>query len=237
MLAGEGGRRQVFGRRTRSDRTSHWLAEPGERAGYGGRKLVGNGDRFNCPADLGAECAHRLPVIRDQARQPIEQLPDRRCLLHDPPEGIRGNTEARRYVDAFDPRKLPKLRAFATNDGDLRLVDLLETQHVVAHPATFPLGPIGPSFRLSITRTPLVRLVGCIVSTSGALATRPPPWCMFVMAVETSSPLLDYGSWAQALGPGSSTSIWLKAGTRPRRPVGKPTVARRRPTGKEPGIY
>src|ERR1022692_1107772 len=38
------------------------------------------------------------------------------------------------------------------------LVDLLETQHVAAHPSTFPLSPLGPlSFLLSVARTPVVR--------------------------------------------------------------------------------
>jgi hypothetical protein len=36
----------------------------------------------------------------------------------------------------FDPRKLPQVRALAANDRDLRLVNLLETQHVAAHPLT-----------------------------------------------------------------------------------------------------
>lgn len=40
------------------------------------------------------------------------------------------------HADAFDPRKLSQVRALAANDRDLRLVDLVETQHVAAHPFT-----------------------------------------------------------------------------------------------------
>ena len=65
-----------------------------------------------------------------QARQPIEPLVDRRRVRHDPPEGVRRHAEAGRHADAFDPRKLPQVRALAANERDLRLVDLLETQHV-----------------------------------------------------------------------------------------------------------
>jgi hypothetical protein len=36
------------------------------------------------------------------------------------------------------------VRALAANDLDLRLVDLPETQHVAAHPFTFPFSPVGP---------------------------------------------------------------------------------------------
>ena len=187
LLAGEGGRRQVLCRRTGSDRVGGLLAEPGDRAGDRRRQIVGDGDPFEGPADLRAERADRLPVIRAQARQPIKPFVDRRRFRHDPPEGIRRHTEASRYADAFDPRKLPQVRALAANDRDLRLVDLLETQHVVAHPSTFPLSPLGPlSFLLSVARTPVVRLVACIVSTPGVLAARPPPWCTLVMAGRTN---------------------------------------------------
>ena len=183
LLAGEGGRRQVLRRRAGSDRASDSLAEPGERAGDRRRQIVGNGDLFEGPADLRAERADRLPVIRVQARQPTEQFVDRRRFRHDPPEGIRRHAEASRHADAFDPRKLPEVRALATDGRDLRLVDLLEIQHVVAHPSTFPFSPLGPlSFPLSVARTPAVRLVACIVSTPGVLAARPPPWCTLVMA-------------------------------------------------------
>jgi hypothetical protein len=138
VLASEGGRRQVLCRRTRSDRVGGSLAEPGERAGYRRRKIVGDGDPLEDPADLRAERADLLPVIRVQARQPIKPIVHRPRFRHDPPEGIRRHTEASRYADAFDPRKLPQMHALAANDRDLRLVDLLETQHVVAHPSPFP---------------------------------------------------------------------------------------------------
>ncbi len=143
LLAREGGRRQVLRRRARSDGVGGLIAEPGERAGNRRRQIVGDGDPFDGPADLRAERADRLPVIRAQARQPVELIIDRRRFRHDPPEGIRRHAEAGRHVDAFDPRKLPQVRALATNDRDLAPVDLLETQHVAAHKLTFPFSPSG----------------------------------------------------------------------------------------------
>jgi len=107
LLASEGGRRQVLCRRTRSDCAGGLLADPGERAGDRRRKLVGDGNPFERPADLRAERADRLPVIQVQARQPIEPFVDRRRVRNDPPEGVRRHAEASRHADAFDPRKLP----------------------------------------------------------------------------------------------------------------------------------
>ena len=97
--------------------------------------------RFDGPADLRAERADRLPVVRVQARQPIEPIVDRRRFRHDPPEGVRRHAEAGRHADAVDPRQLPQVRALAADDRDLRLVDLLETQHVAAHAPSLPDGP------------------------------------------------------------------------------------------------
>ena len=84
-------------------------------------------------ADLRAERADLLPVVRRQARQPIEQIVDRWRFRHDSPEGVRRHAEARRHAQALDPRELPEVRALAANDRDLRLIDLLEIQHVDAH--------------------------------------------------------------------------------------------------------
>ena len=134
LLAREGGRRQVLRRRTGSDGVGGLLAEPGERAGNRRRQIVGDGDLFEGPADLRAERADRLAVVRLQARQPIEPIVDRRRFRHDPLEGVRRHAKASRHADAFDPRKFPQVRALAANDRDLRLVDLLEAQHVAAHP-------------------------------------------------------------------------------------------------------
>ena len=125
LLAGEGGRRQVLCRRAGSDGVGGLLAELGERAGDRRREIARDGDPFDGPADLRAERADRLPVVRVQARQSIEPIVDRRRVRHDPPEGVRRHAEASRHVDAFDPRKLPQLRALAADDRDLRLVDLL----------------------------------------------------------------------------------------------------------------
>ena len=130
LLAREGGRRQVLRRRAGSDGVGGLLAELGERARDRRRQIVGDGDPFEGPADLRAERADRLPVVRLQARQPVEPIVDRRRFRHDPLKGVRRHAKASRHADAFDPRKLPQVRALAANDRDLRLVDLLETQHV-----------------------------------------------------------------------------------------------------------
>jgi hypothetical protein len=139
LLACEGGRRQVLCRRAGADGTGGLVAEPGERAGDRRCQIVGDGDPFEGPADLRAEPADRLPVAGVQARQPIEQFADgRRRLRHDPLERVGRHAEASRHADAFDPRKLPQVHTLAARDGDLRLVDLREAQHVAAHLPTFP---------------------------------------------------------------------------------------------------
>jgi hypothetical protein len=113
---------QRLRRRAGADGVGGSLAEPGERAGDRRRHILRDGDPFQGPADLRAQRADQPPVVRVQARQPID---DRRRFRHDPPEGVRRHAEASRHADAFDPRKLPQLRALAPNDRDLRLVDLL----------------------------------------------------------------------------------------------------------------
>jgi hypothetical protein len=106
------------------------LAESGEREGDRCRHIVGDGDPFEGAADLRAERADQFPVVGVQLRQPIEPIVDRRGFRHDPPERVRRHTEARRHADALDLRKLPQVRALAANDRELRLVDLLQAQHV-----------------------------------------------------------------------------------------------------------
>jgi hypothetical protein len=130
VLTCEGGRRQVLCRRTRSDGVGGVLAEPGERERDRRRHIVGDNDAFEGPADLRAELGDRVPVARAQARQPIQPIVDRRGFRHDPPEGVRRHTEARRHADAFDLRKLPQVGALAAYDRDLGHVDFVETQHV-----------------------------------------------------------------------------------------------------------
>ena len=134
LLAREGGRRQVLGRGTGADGVGGLLAERGERPGDRGRQIVGDGERFDGPADLRAERADRLPVVRLQARQPIEPIVDRRRLRHDPPEGVRRHAEPGRHADAVDPGQLSQVRALAADERDLRRVDLLEPHHVSGHP-------------------------------------------------------------------------------------------------------
>src|SRR5206468_6115305 len=140
------------------------------------RQIVGDGDPFECPADLRAERADRLPVVRVLARQPVELIVDRRRFRHDPPEGIRRHAEASRHAYAFDPRKLAYVRALAANDCDLRLVDLLETQHVAAHPSIFPSALSGLSHSCCQSRRPPVgQLVACSVRTPEPLQHDPHP--------------------------------------------------------------
>ena len=76
---------------------------------------------------------HASPAGGTQ-QQAIEQVVDRRRFRHDPLEGVRRHAKTSRHAEAFYPRKLTQVRALAANDRDLRLVDLLETQHVAAHP-------------------------------------------------------------------------------------------------------
>ena len=125
LLSCKGGRRQVLRRRAGSYGVGGLLAEPGERAGDCRRQILRDGDPFQGPADFRAQRADRLPVVRVQARQSSEPIVDRRRFRHDPSEGVRRHAEASRHADAFDPRQLPQLRALATNDRDLCLVDLL----------------------------------------------------------------------------------------------------------------
>ena len=131
LLAGEGGRRQVLCRRAGPDGAGGLLAELGERAGDRRRQVARDGDPFDGPADLRAERADRLPVVRVQPRQLTEPVVDRRRLRHDPPEGARRHAKATRHPDALDPRQPAQVRALAANDRDPRLVNLLKIQHVL----------------------------------------------------------------------------------------------------------
>jgi hypothetical protein len=121
---------QVLSRRAGSHGVGSVLAELRERAGDRRRQVVGDGDPFEDPADLRAESADRLTVVRIQERQPIEPIVDRPRCRHDPPEGVRRHAKTGRHGDAFNPRKLPQVRTLAANDRDLRPIDLVETQHV-----------------------------------------------------------------------------------------------------------
>ena len=70
------------------------------------------------------------------SQKPTQPIVDRRCVRQDPLESVRRHAKARRHSDAFDSRKLPQARPLAANDRDLRLVNLLEVQHVASHPLT-----------------------------------------------------------------------------------------------------
>jgi hypothetical protein len=50
-------------------------------------------------------------------------------LRQDAPEGGRGHAEARRHLDAVDPRERTQLRALAAHERHLRLVDLVDSNH------------------------------------------------------------------------------------------------------------
>jgi hypothetical protein len=125
LLPCEGGRRQVLRRRARSDGVGSVLADSGERASDRRRNILRDGDPFEGPADLRAQRADRLAVVRVQARQSIEPIVDRRRVRHHPPEGVRRYAKASWHVDACNTRKLPELGALAPNDRDLRPVHLL----------------------------------------------------------------------------------------------------------------
>jgi hypothetical protein len=131
LLAGEGGRRQVLRRCAGSDGVGSLLAEPGKSAGDRRREIARDGGVVDGPAELRAERADRLPVVRVQARQLIKPIVDRPRLRHDPSEGVRRHAKASGHADALDPRQPAQLRALAANDGDLRLVDLVKAQHVL----------------------------------------------------------------------------------------------------------
>ncbi len=133
LLTGERGRRHVLRRRARADGVRGLLAEAAERTGDRRRQLAGDGDRFDGLADLRAERTDRVPVVRVQARQPIEPILDRRRVPHDPLEGFRRHAKAGRNADAVDARKLAQVRALAAYERDLRLADLVKTHHRRMH--------------------------------------------------------------------------------------------------------
>ena len=104
LLTGERSCRQVLCRRAGPDGVGSVRAELGEGAGDRRREIARDGDLFEGPADLRAERADRVPVVRVQARQLIEPIVDRRRFSHDPSEGVRRHAEAGRHADAVDPR-------------------------------------------------------------------------------------------------------------------------------------
>src|SRR5262249_20184524 len=126
---------------------------------------------------LRTERVDRLPVAGAQARQPIELIVDPRRRGHDPPEGVRRHAKASRHANAFDPRKLPQLRALAAGERDLRFVDLFETQHVALGHRDTPGWPCstarifgspisiysGPGLRLCGTTRALPQAPGCAI--------------------------------------------------------------------------
>ncbi len=116
VLAGERRGRQVLGRRTRPHGVRDVRAQPDDRRGDRRRDIVGYGDRFDRPADVGAERADRIPVVGVQARQPIELTTHRRSDRDDVPEGVGGHAESGRQADAVDPRQLAQMRALATDE-------------------------------------------------------------------------------------------------------------------------
>ena len=129
LLPGEGGRREVLGRRAGADGVRRILAESGESAGDRRREIAGHGGLVEDPADLRAERADPLPVVRVQARQLVEPVVDRRRVRHDPSEGVGRHTETGRHADTVDPRQPAQVCALAADHRDLRLVDLLEKSY------------------------------------------------------------------------------------------------------------
>ena len=130
VLSGEGGRRQVLRSRAGSHGAGDVPTELRERPVDVRRHSVRDGDPFEGTADLRAERTDRFPVVQVQARQLIEPIVDRRCLRHHPAKRGGRHAEAGRHANAFDPGQLTQLGALAADKRNLRLVDLLETQHV-----------------------------------------------------------------------------------------------------------
>jgi hypothetical protein len=112
------------------------LGKRGERAGNRCRDIVGYGDRLEHPPKVRAERADGFEVVRLQARQSIESIVHRRHIRHDSLEGVRRHAEAIRHTDALDPRKFRQVCRLATNERDMRLVDLVEPQHVAVQTLT-----------------------------------------------------------------------------------------------------
>ena len=138
LLAGEGGRRQVLCRRARSDRVGGLFAEPGNRAGDRRGKIVGDGDPFEVRriSALSVRIASRSSGLRRDSRSsrsPIDgasaMIRRKASVVTQKPAGTRMPS-----IRESSPRCAPLPPTTATCD----LVDLLEIQHVVAHPSTFP---------------------------------------------------------------------------------------------------
>ena len=151
LLAGEGGRREVLCRRAGPDRVGRVLAElrTTERviasARSSGMAISSIVRRISA---LSVPIASPSSGLRRDSRSIRSSTYGR--FRHDPPEGLRRHAEAGRHADAFDPRELPQVRALATNDCDLRPVDLLET----------------PARRFPSAHLPLQTLRVCLVPPS-----------------------------------------------------------------------
>ena len=85
---------------------------------------------------LSARIASRSSGLRRDSRSSRSSIDGTSARIRS--EGVRRHAEAGRHADAFDPRKLPQVRALAANDRDPGLIDLPEIQHVAAHPTTSP---------------------------------------------------------------------------------------------------
>ena len=144
VLTGERGGRQVFGGGAGTHGARTAFPQAGHRPGNGAGQVVGDGGRFDGPADPLTERADRFVIFRAQPRQLLEELVDRRHLRHDPPEGVGRHAETGRHADALDPPQSAELCAFAPDDLDRRLPDLLKPQHVGAHPSTSPSCDLRP---------------------------------------------------------------------------------------------
>jgi hypothetical protein len=114
------------------DRVRATLAKPRDRPSDCGRQIVGDGNRFEDPADLRTLRADCFPVVRLQARQPIKPIAERPCR-HDPVESVRRHAVASRDANAFDPRQLSQVRTLAANHRHLCPVDGMKIQDVAVH--------------------------------------------------------------------------------------------------------
>jgi hypothetical protein len=142
VLAREGCRRQVLSRRAGSDGEGSLVAQPSERLRDRRRQSLTDCELFKRSPDLTADRAYRLAVVWVQARQPVQLIPDRRQVRQGSLKGVRRHAESGRHADAFDPRQLPQERAFAADDRNLALVDLLEIQYVTHSPTSHGVEPV-----------------------------------------------------------------------------------------------
>src|SRR5262249_23308551 len=108
MLARERGGRRVLCCGARSNGVGRVVAESSERTCDRRGQLLGDLDRLDMSANLGAEVAYCLVFVGRQCRESIELGVDRR-LRHHLLKGIRRDAKAGRYTRAGDLREVAQM--------------------------------------------------------------------------------------------------------------------------------